>query len=294
VAEASSGVTFASRARHGTRVGGLGRAASKVLNYLRVRPARDSDRRRLWGALIRALLCEITRPTRVETVGLYLTGTEPLQVRFGGISARVRPGTDDLAILLGNHEPEVMRWFAPRAGEVVVDAGAHIGVYTLRAAHAGARVLAFEPDPGTASMLAGNIRLNGFQDVTVRQVALGDVAGEVSLYIPSDYAGRASVAHSRPSDTVRTVPLALLDDELLALGVGGVDWLKVDVEGAEVELLRGAVRTLDRTGTVILEVEHGREDACRGLLRDRGFEEVERVVQTTQDYWLLRRPGPGP
>jgi FkbM family methyltransferase len=293
VADGGANVTSPAPTNPGHEAGRLVRSAVKALNYLRVHPVRDSDLRRLWGALGRAALHEVTHPADFGTVGTYLTGSEPLQVHFDGLTAQVRPGSDDLAILLGNHEPEVLRWFAPRAGEVVVDVGAHIGLYTLRAARRGARVIAFEPNPGTAAVLDENLRLNGFHDVTVRHIALGTIEDEALLHIPSGYAGRSSIPHARPSDTVRSVPVARLDDVLLELGVTDVDWLKIDVEGAEADVLAGAARTLERTRTVILEVEHGREQACRQSLRGHGLVEVDHVAQPTQDYWLLRRPVPG-
>jgi FkbM family methyltransferase len=293
MAAGASSATSLAPDSHGRALGSLVRSAGKGLNYLRIHPARDSDLRRLLGAFVRAALHEMRHPTDFGTMGAFIPGSEPLQVRYRGIIARIRPGSDDMAILLGNHEPDVIRWFTPRSGELVVDVGAHIGVYTLRAARAGARVLAFEPNPETASILDENIQLNGFRDVAVRRVALGGSKDVVQLHIPSDFAGRASIPHARPSDTVRSVPMERLDDVMEELGVGEVDWLKIDVEGAEAEVLAGAGRTLDRTRTVILEVEHGRESACRQSLREHGFFEVDHVAQTTQDYWLLRRSGPG-
>lgn len=150
----------------------------------------------------------------------------------------------------------------------LVDAGAHEGLITLPLARLpGSRVLAFEPLPGAFLRLEAKLRgaFGGAVPPHVRlhRAALGDRAGEAALAVPvldgvaqeqwastaKDYAafagGRVGVARF-------TVPLLRLDD----LALGDLTALKLDVEGAEYEVLRGARETLLRCRPVLsLEIE---------------------------------------
>lgn len=261
--------------------------AQKFVNYLGVWPGSLVDGRRLLSAYWRTVSAQLAHHGSFGTVGVYISGTTPIRVSFRGLRAFVRPGSDDVAILVGNHEPEVIRWFRPRRGELVVDVGAHIGTYTLRAARAGARVISFEPNPETARVLRENLRLNGFLDVDVRQLALGAEQGVAELHIPPTYIGRSSILRSGPSDQKHVIRVERLDDELGQL-LTPIDWLKIDVEGFELQVLGGAIKTLHRTRKIILEVDRASREATGELLRVHGFVKAAQVFQPTQDYWLLQ------
>ncbi|MBW8270290.1 FkbM family methyltransferase [Caldovatus aquaticus] len=155
-----------------------------------------------------------------------------------------------------------------RPGGTLVDAGAHEGLITLPFARLpGSRVLAFEPHPGAFARLEANLRaaFGGAvpPHVTLRNAALGDRAGQATLAVPvldgvaqeqwastaKDYAafagGRVAVARL-------AVQLLRLDD----LALSDLTALKLDVEGAEYEVLRGARGTLLRCRPVLsLEIE---------------------------------------
>lgn len=267
------------------------RSARGAVNYLRVWPRSLAGAARLCDAYVRTLGSAIVRSQTFGSVGEHLRGVEPVEVRFAGFLAYVRPRSEDLAILTGNHEPGVMDWFEPKHGQFVVDAGAHIGTYTLRAAIRGARVVAFEPNPETYRILIANISLNRLGTVSAHNIALGSARGSARLRLPPVYLGRASISREIEGGSAVEVLVSPLDDELSATEKTRIDWLKVDVEGYEVELLRGAPRVLGRTRRIILEVEHGNESACEALLiHGHGFVRKKRVVQPTQDYWLLEHP----
>jgi FkbM family methyltransferase len=140
-----------------------------------------------------------------------------------------------------------------REGDTVVDAGANVGFLTLFAARlvgpAGS-VLSVEAHPATAACLEQNVRLNGLGQVTVAHTALGAAPGTVIFgdtplddqnFVGSPDAARGVV-----------VPLTSLN-ALLAGGEGGVDLLKVDVEGYELEVFRGGSDVLARTACVYFE-----------------------------------------
>ncbi len=132
---------------------------------------------------------------------------------------------------------------------VFVDIGANHGEFTLYAAKRvpAGRVVAFEPVPGTFKHLQENVALNGFTNVTLCQAALGDHQGEVSIFAPLDPGFDCNSSLFLPADRpaqATTVPLDTLDAAVRRLGIGKVDVMKIDVEGAEVTMLRGARETL--------------------------------------------------
>lgn len=149
----------------------------------------------------------------------------------------------------------------------LIDVGAHDGLITIPLARLpGSRVLAFEPLPPAFARLLAALR-EAFGDIPAhvecRAAALGDRAGEITLAMPvldgiaqEQWASTAKdyAAHLSARVTVErfAVPLMRLDD----LGLSDVTAMKVDVEGAEYEILRGARETLLRCRPVLtLEVE---------------------------------------
>jgi FkbM family methyltransferase len=261
-----------------------------ALNYLRVWPTTSADAIRLCRAYLKTVESLVDKQHAFGSVGERLQSPGPLKVRFGDLEVLVRPHSEDLAIITGNHEPGVLEWFHPHRGELVVDAGAHIGSYSLRAALRGAQVIAFEPNPDTYRILLQNIELNHLDGIEPRCAALGSAAGTAEMVIPAVYLGRASIGRRLKGESTTVVPVARLDDELRANRHRPIDWLKIDVEGSEVDLLRGASEVLARTRRVILEVDHGHESECeRILLRDGGFVRRRQIIQPTQDYWLLEQ-----
>ena len=148
----------------------------------------------------------------------------------------------------GRYEPAkiaaIQRLLEP--GMTFVDAGSNKGDYALIAARVmndEGRVLAFEPAPENARWIRASVELNGYRSISVIDVALSDTEGRVPLYL-----GKWSGWHSLiPIDDPRgsiEVQTRTLDSVLAARGDPHVDVLKLDVEGAELSVLRGAERTL--------------------------------------------------
>jgi FkbM family methyltransferase len=148
------------------------------------------------------------------------------------------------------------------AGGVVVDAGADVGFFTLRFAELvgpAGRVHAFEPNPRTRANIEA--LMGAEPQVTVHPVALADAPGSAELHVPIEDGepvgalGRLSRRHEGPSETV-TVRTATLDESLGA-DAERVAFIKCDVEGAELAVLRGAQRTLECARPALLvEIEY--------------------------------------
>jgi FkbM family methyltransferase len=180
---------------------------------------------------------------------------------FDGQRMRVDPfdSVGDAIFREGCYEPESVQVFERllHPGARVVDAGAHIGQYTLVASRAvgpGGEVHAFEPDPATARLLRANVALNRCGNVRVNELALSDQDGTATLHLAAatNIGGNSLGVTDCSTDGCIEVRTRTLD---AYLGSGpGIDLIKADVEGAEWLLLRGAQRVLARAAPhLILE-----------------------------------------
>jgi FkbM family methyltransferase len=139
-----------------------------------------------------------------------------------------------------------------RRGMTVVDAGAHHGLYTLLASKRvgwNGRVIAVEPSPRECDRLKKHLRLNRCWNTELAPCALGEYPGETDLYLVDGFQDWCNSLRPPAVDqAVRTVrvPVRRLDDVLKKLGVNKVDFLKLDVEGAELSALYGAMKLLQR------------------------------------------------
>lgn len=163
--------------------------------------------------------------------------------------------------------------------DLIVDVGANIGNHTVYFAQVlGAKVAAFEPEPHNVLCLELNVLLNGVRDsVTVHRLALGETPGMVSLTmsIDSNYgsfsAAPAVNPNGRPgaASTTCASPVSTLDQVLDARHANQpVSLMKIDVEGMEMAVLRGASGTVQAWRPLV---------ACE-CLNDSTFEGVEALL----------------
>jgi FkbM family methyltransferase len=158
----------------------------------------------------------------------------------------------------GMHEPaEQLFVFAYlRPGDIMIDVGANVGIYTIAAGFLGARVAAFEPSSGAQQVLRRNIVLNRLEEsVRVFPMALGDTIGSMSFTTDLDV-GNHLLADPTGSATEETVEVRSLDsvvnDEVEWFERATGTLLKVDVEGHDAEVLRGARRAIANYRPVVL------------------------------------------
>jgi len=141
--------------------------------------------------------------------------------------------------------------------DLVVDVGAHVGLFTLLARSRGVRVVAIEPSPMNLAKLYRNLRSNEADDVEVMPVALGDHVGLSDLYGGGQGASLRRGWGSIGSTYTTTVPLHTLDSLLLARMSGKRLLIKIDSEGSELPILRGAEGLLRREPAPAWIVEIG-------------------------------------
>lgn len=208
----------------------------------------------------------------------------PLMFRNG--VERIINGSDRVRLLprhrgvAERYEPEVWHHLmqSVRPGDVVADVGAYLGLYTLalgQRVQPGGKVIAFEPDPATFADLKRNVGLNGLTDVVeLCEAAAGAKDGFVA-FAPGRESESRVITDGRVFAGRLSVRAVSLDSYL---GDAHLDILKIDVEGYEEAVLKGAERTLcdprRRPRAIYIEVhpfvwpEQGTtSDSLLGLLR---------------------------
>ena len=142
--------------------------------------------------------------------------------------------------------PEMLVWRrALRRGGLFVDVGANVGTYAIWAAELGAEVIAIEPAEDTFSLLEENIALNGYP-VSAVQAAAGDHCGWARFTSGLD------AGNSLSSDGPAVTRLVTVDSLIGGRPVAG---MKVDVEGFEIDVLRGAARALAEHRIGLIQIE---------------------------------------
>lgn len=193
----------------------------------------------------------------------------PLLAEPGGLSATLPNGTRMVCDLtdhverhmyfLGHYEPieAFLLTSLLQPGMTVIDGGANVGAHTLIAATAvgpAGAVHSFEPVPRTADRLEAQVADNGLDNVKVTRAALWYEADVVTLALPPDQednAGAFSLRGGDPASAVRA-PALCLDDYVQEHAVERVDFIKLDLEGAELPALQGMLGVLERTRPLLL------------------------------------------
>jgi FkbM family methyltransferase len=148
----------------------------------------------------------------------------------------------------------------------VFDVGANVGFTAVLAArlvtHVGA-VDCFEPLPGNARQIQHNASLNQFGHIRVHQVALGKEDSEAEFALSASPTwGRLATAGYTPEKVGTTrVPVRRLDSLVAESGLPAPDLIKMDVEGAEADVLAGATHLLATARPVLLIETHGTNQA---------------------------------
>ena len=187
-------------------------------------------------------------------------------------------GGSAAGFLLGTHDPSIQRALTTlvKPGMVVYDVGANVGFTAMIAARlvgAGGRVICFEPQPGCSNVLRLNASLNGFSHVMLRAEALGDSDGS-ALFVVSEnstFSHLAAVGDTGEARGEIRVELRRLDTLLDGSGLPRPDLVKIDVEGAELQVLAGAASMLRLLKPVVLIELHGTNDGVANCLSAAGY-----------------------
>ncbi len=218
-----------------------------------------------------------------------LLGKRPIALQAGGHSFVLAPeGAVPLEIwsrrYFEKHELDLIVG-ALQPGMTFVDVGANVGLFSIPAAKRvqHGTVFAFEPSAWTVERLAKNVRLNDLSNLVIVRSAVGDYIGEATLQVnvPGkdglNTMGKPVHEDSEIASTEK-VPVTTLDDFLRQHSISHVDVMKVDVEGAELVVFRGAEKLLAKPNAPLILYESG--------ILTKGF-----AYHPVETMWLLEGHG---
>lgn len=167
-------------------------------------------------------------------------------------------------IALTIREDEIIERFCPEQGSIVIDVGAHFGRYTIIASKRvgpKGKVIAIEADPSNFEMLKKNIKLNKLNNIVSLNYAAYSKEAKLKLHLRNEGLGYTMYNTVMPNrfETGRSMEVKantldyLLESE--GIHLEQINWIKIDVEGAELEVLRGANRILSKSNNISLLIE---------------------------------------
>lgn len=174
-------------------------------------------------------------------------------------------------------QSDVIKKLLPESG-IFFDVGANIGYFSILAARlvgAGGHVFAFEPVDAIHTVLCKNIELNGVNNiVTPVKLACFSTSGEMSM-TRSEEPSKSHLSYSEGANTEK-VSMTTVDDFVEQRGISRVDCIKIDAEGSDFEVVKGARRTIERCRpAVILEIDHLGRFGSSTLDISRFFESLD-------------------
>jgi FkbM family methyltransferase len=170
---------------------------------------------------------------------------------------------DDL-VSLSTREDEIIERFSPLQGSIVIDVGSHFGRYTIIASKRvgpNGKVVAIEADPRNFNILKRNIKLNNLKNIITLNCAAYSEETKVKMYLRSEGLSEAlyNTVMSNRFEPVKffEVRANTLDHLIQSEGIHleQINWIKIDVEGAELEVLKGAKSILSKSNNISLLIE---------------------------------------
>jgi FkbM family methyltransferase len=216
----------------------------------------------------------------------------------GGAQFRTRVNTSDALMIWEVWRAKVYddQRIPISAGDVVVDMGAHIGAFAVRAAqiaHLG-QVYAYEASIKNFALLTENCQLNGLENLYIENSAVSDHRGQMPLYTPANNSILSSLLQDT-SGFVEMVQAITFADIIAEHALTQIDFLKVDVEGAEFDILLAcSAETFAKIRRMVIEYHEfeGDERTYRDLtdlLVSHGFKVAVEKAIFPQLHWFGTR-----
>ena len=185
-----------------------------------------------------------------------------IETRIGGLKYVVESDDDYLDHVGDNFEPEIVELLQllSKGSKTILDIGANIGMTALLFSRLGEKVYAFEPNPGTFNFLKNNLEKNNILNVTPLNFGLGNDDKNLSLTFSTTNRAGAFVSNKISANSdheVETIQIKRLSDTISDLNISNIDFIKIDVEGFEMEVLSGVGDVLlNNKPVVMLELNH--------------------------------------
>jgi FkbM family methyltransferase len=171
-----------------------------------------------------------------------------------------------------------------KKGDIVLDIGAHIGYYTLTFAKIvgeEGKVYAFEPEPTNFSLLKKNVEINGYKNVVLLEKAVSNENGKIRLYLSKSNTVDHKTYDSHDGRRCIEIESIKLDD-FCKNNDGRIDFIKMDIQGAEARALQGMANILKRNNDMKMVMEF-----CPSKLKESGTPPEECLKLLTETGFRL-------
>lgn len=221
----------------------------------------------IFSAIIDTFFCLVC-PSRVSSFKVYVSGV--VYIKNYNVYFFLRKFSDDILHVLPGMELDVHDLILGllEENDTFVDVGANVGYYSILASRIvgeKGQVISIEPYPSTAEVLGLNVRINNLRNIRLVPKVAWSKKSTISMHVPTGHYGWATTYgkwRESESCSVEAMPLDAICEE-----VASVKLLKIDVEGSEYQVLRGARETLKKARYVILEVSRDTDRVMRLLGR---------------------------
>lgn len=152
-----------------------------------------------------------------------------------------------LFYLLEDTYSAYLKIYLPKKDDIVIDAGAFIGNFSVLASRLvgkNGRVIAFEPDKIVADKLRKRVKKMKLNNIIVVNKGLGKTNKKITAY--SNRPGELSLTYKQKNSAIQTINLTSIDSFLEKHKIGKVNFIKMDIEGAEIEAIKGAIKTIKK------------------------------------------------
>jgi FkbM family methyltransferase len=176
-----------------------------------------------------------------------------------------------IELMLHEADYEPVEWVELSQGDVFLDIGAFVGWHSIRAARIvgpSARIISLEPDATNRRQLENNLALNGVTNCTVIPLAAWSKSGVDLGWFTEKSPDCCRIEDNQVSSGIKTTTV---DDLAAALRLDRLNWIKMDIEGGEVEALKGAEKTLRRFRPCLFVEIHDTVGPVKAILNQYGY-----------------------
>ncbi|HET7644427.1 MAG TPA: FkbM family methyltransferase [Nitrososphaeraceae archaeon] len=216
------------------------------------------------------------------------------------------PATIEDFINMTTREQEIIEHFTPKKNDLVIDIGAHLGRYALISSNRVGRegkVITIEANPLILEKLKKNLELNQITNTIGLNYAVFSEKTKIKLFFPREGLKNTiynTIMSDRSANSEKFIEVNAdtLDNILYTVGIDleDVNWIKIDVEGAELEVLKGSANTLAKSKDIsilieIHNIEHGKTlyEPIINLLNDYNFKKEFEIIHESGERHLIVR-----
>jgi FkbM family methyltransferase len=204
---------------------------------------------------------------------------------------------ESLSTLSPMHEPWMIKYLKIRNGEIFVDVGAHIGKYALKIAKENPKsiVIAIEPARDTFYALLESIRRNRLKNIIALNIAAWDTDTKVKIFVTEAHESSSAFLHlAENAGVIRIdeVDARRLDDIVERLKLSKIDWVKIDVEGTELRVLYGFIKSMLKfKPKIIIEIKEFNRNKALMMLKSIGYKCQQISEDPSHQYFICEHYG---